>query len=126
MPPATASYVAAYQNDLNLRAQANNELRLILMAQRGLLLDLQQNSVVGQAEADLLGAVFKDINVVVSSGGNDCHAVAGWRQGGGNSGSGLQRDWTPYAVNQQNLNNDQQGYNSGGYIARELLLSCRA
>ena len=111
VPPGTASYVAAYQNDLALRAQANNELRLVLLAQRGLLLDLQQNSVVGQAETDLLGAVFKDINVVVVAAGT----IVTLSPIGGKlamAGLGVAEGLDAYAMNQQNLNDDQQGYNT--------------
>ncbi len=111
VPPGTASYLAAYQNDVALRAQANNELRLILLAQRGLLLDLQQNSEVGHAESDLLGKVFKDINVVVIAAGT----IVTLSPVGGKAAMtalGVAEGLDTYAVNQQNLINDQQGYNT--------------
>jgi len=111
VPPGTASYVSAYQNDMALRAQANEELRLILLSQRNLLLDLQQNSVVGQAEANLLGAVFKDVNVVVVAATTivTLSPIAGKAA---TTALGVAEGLDTYAVNQQNLNSDQQGYNT--------------
>jgi len=109
VPPTTAGYVAAYQNDLALRAQANSELRLILLSQHDLLLDLQQNSELGHMH--LLSAIFKDINVVVTAAG----IIVTLSPVGGKAARtalGIAEGLGMYAINQRNLNNDQQGYNS--------------
>ena len=107
VPPATAGYVSAYQNDMALRAQANNEVRLILLSQRDLLADLQQNSALGHVP--LLSAIFKDLNVVVTAAGTIV-ALDGGKAA--RTAMGVAEGLDMYAINQRNLNNDQQGYNS--------------
>jgi hypothetical protein len=109
VPQVTASYTAAYQNDLALRAQADNTLREILSSQRDLLLDLQLSSEL--RHVDVLSCIFKDINVVVTAAG----VIVTLSPAGGIAADiavDVAEGLATYADNQRNLNADQQGYNT--------------
>ena len=106
--PVTANYATAYANDIGLRIQANTALKEIVLSQHNLLLDLQQNAEV--AHVDLLTWLFADLNVVPTVAGT----IVGTPAGGKAASTllGLAESLDTYAVNQCNLNSDQQAYNT--------------
>ena len=117
IPPAAANNSAAYINDLNLRTPANRKVLRddVLLSQQELLAVLQGKSSSGQL--DWLGPLFVSLDIVGGVSSLFCTPV-----GGIAFQELINADETLVTgnANQQNLDNDQQGYNT----AISSLVSC--
>jgi len=115
IPPLSMNYVAGFTNDLQLRLQANNALKLILVNQEGLLLVLR--SVAEFNQYDFNKYLFETANAIGAAVGTISS---------GPGGIGLAESLNAaeslydYQVNQANLSSDQQSYNT----AFASLFSC--
>ncbi|HEY1719189.1 MAG TPA: Ig-like domain-containing protein, partial [Verrucomicrobiae bacterium] len=107
VPPASANLSSAFSNDLQLRLQANNALKEILLLQHNFLLNAELSSQNAHNNYDLLSPLFADVNVIGDVVGACLTGpgVVGLAEGL-NAGESL----ISASINQNNLNANQQAY----------------
>jgi len=102
IPSTSANLGAAFATDFQLRSQANQVLKLVLINQDNLLLGLKNTSELSHQNADYLTPLFATVNVAGAIFGTIATSEAL------NAGESL----ISADINNQNLTKDQQSYNT--------------
>jgi hypothetical protein len=119
VPPASVNLTSAYTNDLQLRLQANNSLKEILLSQNNLLLNAELSSQNSHNNYDLLSPLFTEVNVVGDVVGA---CLTGPGVVGVSEGLNASESLISASLNQNNLNANQQAY----LTAVTSLMNCSA